>query len=63
MPKGTRPIGEFWGAIVPVLDSDGNQVYHRDENGKLTWKPMKTKVCMDDAIVFESPVRSGFFDP
>jgi len=24
MPKGTKPIG----AIIPVLDSDGNQVYH-----------------------------------
>jgi hypothetical protein len=27
MPKGTKPVGEFSGAIVPVLDSDGNQVY------------------------------------
>ena len=47
MPKGTKAVGEFWGAIVPVLDSDGNQVYQRDENGKLTRKPQKMKVRMD----------------
>jgi hypothetical protein len=27
MPKGTKAVGKFWGAIVPVLDNDGNQVY------------------------------------
>ena len=27
MPKGTKVVGEFWGAVMPVLDDDGNQVY------------------------------------
>ena len=27
MPKGTKKVGDFWGAVLPVLDSDGNQVY------------------------------------
>ncbi|KAF9463511.1 hypothetical protein BDZ94DRAFT_1236163 [Collybia nuda] len=43
MPKGTKAVGEFWGAVVPVLDGDGKQVYKRDENGKLTRKPLKEK--------------------
>ena len=29
MPKGRKPVGEFWGATIPVLDSDGQQVYQR----------------------------------
>lgn len=49
MPKGTKEVGDFWGATLPVLDSDGNQVYQRDDNGKLTRKPLKTKVPMDNA--------------
>ena len=61
MPKGTKPVGEFWGAIVPVLDSDGNQVYHRDENGKLTRKPMKTKVRMDDATFKDGSPQPLYF--
>jgi hypothetical protein len=48
MPKGTKAVGEFWGAIVPVLDNDGNQVYLRDNNGKLTRKPAKQKIRMDN---------------
>jgi DNA-directed RNA polymerase subunit N (RpoN/RPB10) len=49
MPKGTKAVGEFWGADLPVLDSDGKQVYQRDNTGKLTRKPLKNKVPMDDA--------------
>ena len=62
MPKGTKPVGEFWGAIVPVLDSDGNQVYQRDKDGKLTWKPEKAKVHMDDAT-FANGSRQPLYFP
>ena len=51
MPKTTKPVGEFWGAVLPVLDSDGKQVYERDGNGKLTRKPAKKHVRMDDATL------------
>jgi hypothetical protein len=27
MPKGTKPVGDFWGATISVLDIDGQQVY------------------------------------
>jgi len=49
MPKGTKAVGEFWGADLPVLDSDGKQVYQCDHTGKLTRKLLKWKVPMDDA--------------
>jgi len=48
MPKGTKAVGEFWGAEIPVLDSDGKQVYQHDQTGKLTQKPLKVKVPMDN---------------
>ena len=61
MPKGTKKVGDFWGAVLPVLDSDGNQVYQRDDNGKLTRKPLKSKVRMDDATFKDGTPQSLYF--
>jgi hypothetical protein len=36
MPKGTKAVDEFWGAEISVLDSDGKQIYQRDNTRKLT---------------------------
>jgi hypothetical protein len=61
MPKGTKPVGEFWGAIVPIFDSDGNQVYQQDKDGKLTWKLEKAKVHMDDATFTNGTLQPLYF--
>jgi hypothetical protein len=61
MPKCTKPVGEFWGAIKPVLDNDGKQVYLRDEKGKLTRKPAKIKVCMDNATFANGTPQQLYF--
>jgi hypothetical protein len=61
MPKGTKAIGEFWGAIILVLDSDGNQVYMRDSNGKLTRKPAKMKIHMDNATFNDGSPQPLYF--
>ncbi|KAF5369637.1 hypothetical protein D9615_010264 [Tricholomella constricta] len=61
MPKGTKAVGEFWGATVPVLDSDGKQVYLRDETGKLTRKPATQKIRMDDATFPDGTPQSLYF--
>jgi hypothetical protein len=39
MPKGTKAVGEFWGADLLVLDSDGKQVYQHDNTGKQKESP------------------------
>jgi hypothetical protein len=61
MPKCTKSVGEFWGAIQPVLENDGKQVYLRDANGKLTRKPAKTKVCMDNATFADGTTQLLYF--
>jgi hypothetical protein len=61
MPKGTKPVGEFWGSTVPVLDSDGMQVYKQNEEGKLTRKPLTQKVPMDDAQFSDGTPQSLYF--
>jgi hypothetical protein len=61
MPKGTKVVGEFWGAVVPVLDDDGNQVYMRDNNGKLTRKPAKMKIHMDNATFEDGSPQPLYF--
>jgi hypothetical protein len=61
MPKGTKPVGEFWGATISVLDSDGQQVYQQDKDGKLTWKPEKMKVHMDDAQLADGSPQALYF--
>jgi len=61
MPKGTKVVGEFWGAVVPVLDDDGNQVYMQDNNGKLTRKPAKMKIHMDNATFEDGSPQPLYF--
>jgi hypothetical protein len=61
MPKGTKPVGEFWGATILVLDSDGQQVYQRDKDGKLTRKPEKMKVHMDNARFADGSPQGLYF--
>jgi hypothetical protein len=61
MPKNTKAVGEFWGADLPVLDSDGKQVYQRDKSGKLTRKPLKRKVPMDDAQFKDGSPQKLYF--
>ena len=61
MPKNTKAVGDFWGAIVLVLDSNGNQVYQRDTNGTLTQKPQKMKVRMDDATFSDGSTQPLYF--
>jgi hypothetical protein len=61
MPKATKPVGEFWGAVTLVLDSDGRQVYQRDNDGKLTRKPVKMKVRMDDAQFADGSPQALYF--
>ncbi|KAF8241113.1 hypothetical protein L208DRAFT_1229977 [Tricholoma matsutake] len=61
MPTDTKAIREFWGAIIPVLDSDGNQVYMQDNNGKLTKKPAKMKICMDNTTFNDESPQPLYF--
>jgi hypothetical protein len=61
MPKGTKRVGEFWGATIPVLDRDRQQVYQRDKDGKLTRKPEKIKVHMDDAQFVDGSPQKLYF--
>ncbi|KAF9462283.1 hypothetical protein BDZ94DRAFT_1322672 [Collybia nuda] len=61
MPKGTKAVGKFWGSTVPVLDSDGLQVYQRNKEGQLTRKPLKRKIPMDDAQFSDGTPQSLYF--
>ncbi|KAF8231835.1 hypothetical protein L208DRAFT_1275219 [Tricholoma matsutake] len=61
MPKGTKPVGEFWGATISVLDSDGQQVYQQDKDRKFTQKPKKIKLHIDDTQLAVGSPQTLYF--